>query len=273
MAPSKRVSGCACFYIAAHAAAAAAITQWERCSCDHNPGGHTFQGFAGVKQVLFAAACCKAIQHFLVAAAVTLCNAFLNIGARMSLPPPTDQLAPQVVTIFQNCWWVCLLAFSCLVCHLFCGVSSRRALDYAASSSLQLTMVSACGGAPSRTVTRAHTQPRYGGTRGACVAGNYNFAYTQWDNFIASISIPAGWRVTLYDGPMFTGRSVVLTSSQSCLLLSGWSKAATSMRIGELLKHLWVLRPVVCGHAGRTCYLPTEADNALYPAQPQSPRA
>ena len=64
-------------------------------------------------------------------------------------------------------------------------------------------------------------------------AGDANLAGTAWDNQISSVQIPAGLRVTLFDGPSFTGRSLVLTQSSDCLMFQGFNKAASSMRISE----------------------------------------
>ncbi|GBF93028.1 hypothetical protein Rsub_05639 [Raphidocelis subcapitata] len=71
----------------------------------------------------------------------------------------------------------------------------------------------------------------YTGARATLVAGRYILADTAWDNAVSSIQLPAGWKVTLYDGPNFSGRSLKIEASADCLYIQGFARTASSMRV------------------------------------------
>jgi hypothetical protein len=51
------------------------------------------------------------------------------------------------------------------------------------------------------------------------------------DNMISSITVPAGYRVTLFDANNHTGPSITKTADDLCLLDDGWNDRASSLRI------------------------------------------
>ena len=54
-----------------------------------------------------------------------------------------------------------------------------------------------------------------------------------WTQHIASVRVPEGWTVELFEGPNYTGPSTVLTSDVSNLNSIGWNDRATSVRVSR----------------------------------------
>jgi hypothetical protein len=91
----------------------------------------------------------------------------------------------------------------------------------------------------------------YGGARASAAPGGYNLVNTAWDNAISALQIPTGWAVTLYDGPNFSGRSVTLRASVSCLYFNGFSDIASSLVVGAKTKRMRGMGALSFGEGGR----------------------
>lgn len=75
----------------------------------------------------------------------------------------------------------------------------------------------------------------YAGTATRVDAGEYNLAKLQAlgiaDNTISSLKIAEGYKVILFDGDNFTGSSVELTASATCLDANSWNNKVTSLKV------------------------------------------
>jgi hypothetical protein len=75
----------------------------------------------------------------------------------------------------------------------------------------------------------------YGGAAVALPLGDYNLAAMTSrgiaNDWISSLRVTSGHRVTLYENDNFTGASLVVTADNSCLVAAGWNDRTTSMRV------------------------------------------
>lgn len=89
----------------------------------------------------------------------------------------------------------------------------------------------------------------YNGRSSALPAGGYNTAALAArgvaNNDVTSLTVPPGWRVTLFDGDNFTGPSLVKTSNDTRLVDDGWNDRASSIVItatDDMVNVGWRLR-------------------------------
>jgi hypothetical protein len=54
-----------------------------------------------------------------------------------------------------------------------------------------------------------------------------------WNQHIAAIKIPDGWKVEIFEGPNYTGGSMTLTSDVSNMSSIGWSDRISSIRVSR----------------------------------------
>ncbi|HVY36073.1 MAG TPA: Ig-like domain-containing protein, partial [Candidatus Paceibacterota bacterium] len=89
----------------------------------------------------------------------------------------------------------------------------------------------------SAPVVTLYKDCNYGGTPTSLPAGTYTLAQLQaagiLNNDVSSIFIASGYRTTLYDGDNFTGSSLALTSSVSCLIDKSFNDLTTSLAIAS----------------------------------------
>lgn len=90
---------------------------------------------------------------------------------------------------------------------------------------------------PPPGVTTVYRDCNYTGTAIGLPVGDYNLsAMTSrgvGNDWISSIRVNSGYRVTLYEHDNFTGASLVLTADNSCLVGAGWNDRASSMRVAQ----------------------------------------
>lgn len=69
-------------------------------------------------------------------------------------------------------------------------------------------------------------------------SGRYNMVSLQrmgfYNDDISSIRVPQGWKVTIFEHDNFVGKSLVLTSDNSCLVNNGFNDAMSSMIVERL---------------------------------------
>jgi len=86
-------------------------------------------------------------------------------------------------------------------------------------------------------VSTVYQDCNYGGTAVALPVGDYNLsAMTSRgiaDNWISSVRVTSGYKVTLYENDNFSGASIVITSDNSCLVSPGWNDRTTSIRVAQ----------------------------------------
>jgi hypothetical protein len=90
---------------------------------------------------------------------------------------------------------------------------------------------------PPPGVATVYQDCNYGGTGVGLPVGDYDIsAMTSrgiGNDWISSVRVTAGYKVTLYEHAGFTGASLVLTADNSCLVGAGWNDRASSMRVAS----------------------------------------
>ena len=88
---------------------------------------------------------------------------------------------------------------------------------------------------PPPGVATVYQDCNYGGTAVGLPVGDYDLsAMTSrgiGNDWISSIRVTSGYKVTLYENAGFAGASLVLTADNSCLVGAGWNDRASSMRV------------------------------------------
>lgn len=86
-------------------------------------------------------------------------------------------------------------------------------------------------------VTTAYRDCNYGGPAVSLPTGDYNLSAMisrgVGNDWISSIRVNGGYRVTLYEHDNFSGATLVLTGDNSCLVGAGWNDRASSMRVAQ----------------------------------------
>jgi hypothetical protein len=84
-------------------------------------------------------------------------------------------------------------------------------------------------------VTTVYQDCNYGGTAVSLAVGDYDLsAMTSrgvGNDWISSLRVTSGYKVTLYENAGFAGASLVVTADNSCLVGAGWNDRASSMRV------------------------------------------
>jgi hypothetical protein len=84
-------------------------------------------------------------------------------------------------------------------------------------------------------VATAYQDCNYAGTAVALPVGDYNLAAMTsrgiGNDWISSLRVTAGYKVTLYENDGFAGASLVVTADNSCLVGAGWNDRTTSLRV------------------------------------------
>jgi hypothetical protein len=86
-------------------------------------------------------------------------------------------------------------------------------------------------------VTTVYQDCNYGGTAVGLAVGDYNLAAMTsrgiGNDWISSLRVTSGYKVTLYENDGFAGASLVVTADNSCLVGAGWNDRASSMRVAS----------------------------------------
>lgn len=84
-------------------------------------------------------------------------------------------------------------------------------------------------------VTTVYQDCNYGGAAVSLPVGDYDLAAMQSrgiaNDWISSLRVTSGYRVTFYENAGFAGASLVVTADNSCLVGAGWNDRASSMRV------------------------------------------
>jgi len=88
-------------------------------------------------------------------------------------------------------------------------------------------------------VASAFQHTSYGGIGKAIGPGSYTLAQMQSlglaDNWISSVKVATGYRITLYENDNFGGSSVSKTADDASLVDDGWNDRASSMRVAAVV--------------------------------------
>jgi hypothetical protein len=86
-------------------------------------------------------------------------------------------------------------------------------------------------------VTTVYQDCNYGGAAVGLAVGDYNLAAMTSrgiaNDWISSLRVTSGYKVTLYENDGFAGASLVVTADNSCLVGAGWNDRASSMRVAS----------------------------------------
>lgn len=86
-------------------------------------------------------------------------------------------------------------------------------------------------------VATAYQDCNYGGAAAGLPVGDYNLSAMISrginNDWISSIRVNSGYKVTLYEHDNYTGATLVLTGDNSCLVGAGWNDRASSMRVAQ----------------------------------------
>ncbi|HYG40600.1 MAG TPA: beta-1,3-glucanase family protein [Cytophagales bacterium] len=86
-------------------------------------------------------------------------------------------------------------------------------------------------------VATAYQDCNYGGASAGLPVGDYNLSAMISrginNDWISSIRVNSGYKVTLYEHDNYTGATLVLTGDNSCLVGAGWNDRASSMRVAQ----------------------------------------
>lgn len=90
---------------------------------------------------------------------------------------------------------------------------------------------------PPTGVATVYQDCNYGGSAIGLPIGDYDLSAMQsrgiGNDWISSIRVTSGYRVTLYEHSGFSGASLVLTADNACLVGAGWNDRASSMRVAS----------------------------------------
>jgi hypothetical protein len=86
-------------------------------------------------------------------------------------------------------------------------------------------------------VTTVYQDCNYGGAAVGLAVGDYNLAAMTSrgiaNDWISSLRVTSGYKVTLYENDGFAGASLVVTADNSCLVGASWNDRASSMRVAS----------------------------------------
>lgn len=86
-------------------------------------------------------------------------------------------------------------------------------------------------------VSTVYQDCNYGGAAVGLPVGDYNLAAMTSrgiaNDWISSLRVTSGYKVTLYENDNFSGASLVVTADNSCLVGAGWNDRTTSMRVAS----------------------------------------
>jgi G8 domain/Peptidase inhibitor family I36 len=115
-----------------------------------------------------------------------------------------------------------------------CGGSESDGIAGAQADDQRRQALSAPGDrtlAPAASVTACFFEnTRYGG-RSFCTGTSQASLSSPFNNSISSVQVPAGWKVALYDGASYSGRTVSLTASASNLSGSKFDNLTSSIQV------------------------------------------
>lgn len=86
-------------------------------------------------------------------------------------------------------------------------------------------------------VTTVYQDCNFGGAAVSLPVGDYNLAAMNsrgiGNEWISSLRVTTGYRVTLYENDNFTGASLVVSADNGCLVGAGWNDRTSSMRVAS----------------------------------------
>lgn len=84
-------------------------------------------------------------------------------------------------------------------------------------------------------VTTVYADCNFSGAAAGLAVGDYNLSAMLsrgiGNDWMSSLRVASGYRVTLYEHDNFSGAALVLTSDNSCLVGAGWNDRVSSMRV------------------------------------------
>jgi hypothetical protein len=108
--------------------------------------------------------------------------------------------------------------------------------DYGSLGTFSISGTAPVGGTPSTSgVAILYRDCNYAGAATGLEAGDYTLASLQargiLDNDVSSLRVNLGYEVQLFENDNFSGASVIINASNTCLVSNSWNDRATSLKV------------------------------------------